>query len=202
MSSWYARGLLFENCNCQVVCPGHVHFSQECTHERCLGYWALRFDEGDFGGVDLAGAKVVLVYDSPPLMIDGGWRQRLIVDSAATPEQREALEAILLGRAGGPWEKLHQFVGEELETRSARIDLEDEERTKRVAVEGLLESSIETLRGRDRDDLVTLHNMYNQIHAAEQVVARGDSRYDDGAVSFTNEGTHGLWSNFDWRVSG
>ena len=59
MSSWFARGLLFENCNCQVVCPGHVHFSQECTHERCLGYWAIRFDEGRFEDVDLAGAKVV-----------------------------------------------------------------------------------------------------------------------------------------------
>jgi len=32
---WFARGLLFENCSCQIVCPGHVHFDQLCTHERC-----------------------------------------------------------------------------------------------------------------------------------------------------------------------
>jgi len=33
---WHARGLLFENCSCQLVCPGHMHFSQPCTQERCL----------------------------------------------------------------------------------------------------------------------------------------------------------------------
>ncbi len=32
--AWWARGLLFENCSCAVVCPGHFHFSQKCTHER------------------------------------------------------------------------------------------------------------------------------------------------------------------------
>ncbi len=44
---WWAKGLLFENCCCQVVCPGHVHFDQACTLERCTGYWAVRFDEGE-----------------------------------------------------------------------------------------------------------------------------------------------------------
>ena len=38
--TWWARGLIFENCSCTLVCPGHVHFSQPCTHERCVGYWA------------------------------------------------------------------------------------------------------------------------------------------------------------------
>jgi len=33
-----------------------MHFSQHCTHERCLGYWAIRIDEGTFGDVPLAGA--------------------------------------------------------------------------------------------------------------------------------------------------
>ena len=49
VSSWWARGLIFENCSCTLVCPGHMHFSQNCTHERCKGYWALRVDEGAFG---------------------------------------------------------------------------------------------------------------------------------------------------------
>jgi len=201
MPAWYARGLLFENCNCQVICPGHVHFSQECTYERCLGYWAIRLDEGRFGTVELGGRRAVIVYDAPRLMIDGDWRQRLLVDDGADPEQNTALETIFLGRAGGPWEKLNQFVGRELETRTAPIDISDDERIKEVAVEGLLEGSIETLRGRNRGALVRLENMFNQIHAADQVVARGDTRYDDGVVSFTNEGTHGLWSEFEWRVS-
>lgn len=44
---WWAKGLLFENCNCQVVCPGHVSFKQLCTHERCLGHWSIHIEEGN-----------------------------------------------------------------------------------------------------------------------------------------------------------
>ena len=200
MTHWHASGLLFENCNCQVVCPGHVHFSQSCTNERCIGYWAIRFDTGSFRDVGLGGCKVVITYDAPQLMIDGGWRQRIILDESTTPDQREALEVILSGQAGGPWEKLATFVGEALPTKVAAIDFSDEERTKHVAVEGIMEGSMETLRGQNRDEVVSLNNMYNQVHGSEQVIARGSTRYDDGAVSFQNEGTHGLWSTFSWRV--
>lgn len=197
---WRAAGLLFENCNCTVVCPGHTHFSQNCTHERCVGFWALRVDEGAWGGVDLAGVCAVLAYESPRRMIDGGWTQAIVLDAAAGRAQREAMERILTGRAGGPWEVLARFVGRRLPTRVAPIRVDDEPALKRVAVEGLMEGAVEAIRGRDPGRPVTLQNMFNQIHAPEQVIARGSSRFDDDALAWRNEGTHGLWSRFSWRV--
>ena len=44
--------------------------------------------------------------------------------------------------------------------------------------------------------------MFNQIHATEQIIARGDTAYDDGEIMVTTEGTHALHSHFDWSVSG
>ena len=41
-----------------------MHFSQLCTHERCKGYWAFRFDDGALGGVALAGVKAVIAFDT------------------------------------------------------------------------------------------------------------------------------------------
>ena len=199
MTTWNASGLLFENCNCTVVCPGHTHFSQNCTHERCIGFWALRVDEGTWGGVSLAGVRAVVAYDSPQRMIDGGWTEVLIVD-AAGEEQRRAMERILTGADGGPWEVLARFVGRRLPTRFEPILIEDQDALKRVAVEGVLEGFVEPIRGRDKSRAVTLVNMFNQIHAPEQVVARGSARYQGGEISFQNEGTHGLWSSFSWRV--
>ena len=90
-STWWAKGLIFENCTCQLVCPGHLHFSQLCTNERCVGYWAIRMDAGQFGAVSLAGARIVVVFDAPQHMIDGNWTEVLLVDEAATPDQRAAL---------------------------------------------------------------------------------------------------------------
>jgi hypothetical protein len=202
MTPWHASGLLFESCNCTVVCPGHTHFSQNCTHERCAGFWAVRVDEGAWGEVSLAGVRAVVAYESPRRMIDGGWTEAIVLDAAAAPEQRYGLERILDGSAGGPWEVLARFVARRLPTRVARIVVDDREALKAVAIDGLMEGRVEPIRGRDRTKPVTLQNMFNQIHAPEQVVARGSARYSDGTLAFDNEGTHGLWSRFSWRVEG
>ena len=198
--SWWASGLIFENCACTLVCPGHMHFSQLCTHDRCKGYWALRFDDGAFGEVSLQGQRALIAFDTPQRMIDGNWTQRLIVDPIASEEQRRALETILLGRAGGPWEKLHAFVANELPTEFRSIEMSDEGATKRISIADRLKGFVTQIRGRDRSKPVLFENCFNQIHASTQVIALGDTEYRDEAIVINNTGTHGLFSNFDWKV--
>ncbi len=200
MSDWWAEGLLFENCNCTAVCPGHIHFSQKCTHEVCHGFWAIRFDGGRVGEVDLAGVDVVVVYETPQVMVDGGWKQVIIVSDRAGVAQRRAVEEILTGMRGGPWEILARFVGDGRPTRIARIRIEEAPERKSVTVKGVLEGAVEAIRGRNRAQPVTFENIYNQIHDTTQVIARGSTRYDDGEIVIANEGTHGLWSRFRWSA--
>ena len=64
----------------------------------------------------------------------------------------------------------------------------------------LLEASVEDIRGWDRDLPVTFRNMFNQIHASTQTIARGETRGDIGGIRLRNQGTHGLHSRFEWRV--
>ena len=198
LDTWWAEGLLFENCNCTAVCPGHIHFSQRCTHEVCRGYWAIRFEAGRVGGTDLAGIDVVVVYETPQVMVDGGWRQRIIVSDRAGPEQRRAVEGIIAGRWGGPWEVLARFVSDRLPTLGAPVRIEDGPERKGVTVAGLLEGAVEAIRGRNRREPVTFANIYNKIHDSTQVIARGTARYDDGEIVIDNGDTHGLWSRFRW----
>ncbi len=200
-ASWWAKGLIFENCACTLVCPGHMHFSQLCTHDRCKGYWALSFDDGAFDGASLKGQRALIVFDTPQRMIDGNWTQRLIIDSIASTEQRRALEAILLGRAGGPWEKLHAFVANELTTEYLPIDFADEGVTKHVSIADRVKGFVTQIRGRDKSKPVLFENIFNQIHASTQVIALGDTTYRDETIVINNTGTHGLFSNFDWKVN-
>ena len=200
--AWWARGLLFENCACTLVCPGHMHFSQLCTHERCKGYWAMRFDAGMFGDVPLAGLRAVIGFDTPQRMVDGHWVQSLIIDRSASPEQRRALETLLTGKAGGPWEKLAGFVGTQLPTEFRPIEMADEGPTKRVTIAERLKAVVTQIRGRDKARPVLFENIFNQIHAPTQVVALGDAEYADAAITFHNTGSHGLFSSFDWAVTG
>ncbi|HVP72509.1 MAG TPA: DUF1326 domain-containing protein [Phycisphaerales bacterium] len=185
---------------CTLVCPGHMHFNQLCTHDRCKGYWALRFDDGAFGAVPLRGLRALIAFDCPQRMIDGTWTQRLIIDSSADGDQRKALETILLGRAGGPWEKLHAFVGTELPTEFRSIEIADEGVTKRVTIADRLKAFVTQIRGRDKSKPVLFENIFNQIHASSQVIALGDSEYKDEGIHFNTTETHGLFSNFDWKV--
>ena len=198
--SWWAKGLLFENCNCQLVCPGHMHFSQLCTHERCVGYWAIRVDEGRYEDVPLAGLKALIAFDSPQRMISGDWTEVLIVDDAASPAQRDAMERLLTGRIGGPWETLAKFVARRLETRYLPIEFSAEGGTKKARIAGLLETAISPIRGRDRTKPVLFENIFNQIHAPTQVLATGSTTYDDGVIRIDTTKTHALHSQFEWRV--
>ena len=199
-TSWFARGLIFENCSCTLVCPGHMHFSQLCTHERCKGYWAMRIDEGELGGVALGGTRALVAFDTPQRMIDGGWTQTIIIDQSASPDQRRALETLLTGGAGGPWAKLAAFVATRQPTEFRPIEFVDEGSTKRATIADRLKSVVSQIRGRDRSKPVLFENIFNQIHAPAQIIALGDSEYDDGAVRFSNTQTHGLFSNFEWSA--
>jgi hypothetical protein len=199
--AWHARGLMFENCSCQLVCPGHMHFSNACTHERCVGYWAIRIDEGQFGEVPLSGLKAFIAFDSPQHMIEGNWTEVVIIDEAATSEQRVALETILTGRAGGSWGLLAKFVSRWLETRFLPIEFSEEDATKRARIPGLLETSITQIKGRDRSQPVTFENIFNQIHGSSQVIALGQTSYDDGVIAIHTEKSHGLHSRVEWAVA-
>jgi hypothetical protein len=198
---WHARGLLFENCNCQLVCPGHMHFNQACTHERCLGYWAIRVDEGAYGDLPLAGLKALIAFDCPQHMIEGNWTEVVIIDEAASPPQRDALETILTGNAGGSWALLAKFVARRLETRFLPIEFAEDPHTKRACIPGVLDASITEIKGRDREKPVIFENIFNQIHASTQVLALGSTTYDDGVIRIATMQTHGLHSRFEWIVS-
>ena len=131
-------------------------------------------------------------------MIEGGWRVGLIVDERASRPQREAIEAILTGEAGGPWEVLSRFFGELVPTRFEPIEIASDGRTLSLRVGDLLEGSIKEIRGHDHSQPVSFDNIFNQIHSSRQVIARGSTSFDDGRQIIRTDGTHGLHSRFEW----
>ncbi len=100
---WWVKGLIFENCNCQLVCPAHFSFKQLCTHENCIGHWSIHIEEGEYDGKLLNDLNVIILYNTPQLMFSGGWTETLYIDHRADDKQRIAFERILTGKVGGPW---------------------------------------------------------------------------------------------------
>lgn len=201
LTPWSATGLLFENCSCQLVCPAHISFKQNCTHERCIGHWAIHIEKGRYGNITLDGCNALILYDAPQRMYEGGWREVFYIDESASPAQRDALESILSGQAGGPWAVLGRFVSERLSTRFVPIRFEDRGREKRMAIDGVFETEIAAIRARDDQGEALLVNLFNQIHSERQVLARGRTRVTDPGFPFEIDETHALYSQFSWEVS-
>ena len=84
-------------------------------------------------------------------MISGDWTEVLIIDEAASPAQREALETTCAARGAGPWAVLARFVGRWLDTRDLPIEVADEGTTKTCAHRRLLRRRRHRLSGAATD---------------------------------------------------
>lgn len=199
--SWFADGLLFENCSCQLICPAHISFKQDCTHDRCLGHWAVHIASGRFGEVDLSGLNVLILYDAPQRMYEGGWRQVFLFGERSSTAQREALTLIFSGRAGGPWEVLAKFVEQQLDSQVLPLQFEDQGRRKRFWIDGVFDTEVSAIRANNDQGDAMLVNLFNQIHSDRQVLARGTTVSTVSAFPFSNDKTHALYSDFSWSGS-
>ncbi|HKP17641.1 MAG TPA: DUF1326 domain-containing protein [Gaiellaceae bacterium] len=127
--TWRIAGEYFESCNCDAICPCRTVGGRpggRSTHGVCLGVLSWQIDEGHADGIDLAdlAAAFTIRYDDDEP--GSPWRFVVHVDERGTPEQREALAAILLGRLGGddvlrlPWVRK---PSELLDVRSSPIEI-------------------------------------------------------------------------------
>ena len=198
---WNAKGLLFENCSCQLLCPAHVSFKHTCDGDRCHGHWCFHIDSGQFNDVSLNNTNIAVVFDAPTTMYEGDWTQVFYVDEATSPAQRQALESIFSGHTGGPWSVLSRFVSEQLETRVVPMTFEDNGRQKTLVIPGIFETAISAVPGADGDGEAIISNLHNVIHGPVHTMARGKSRHTDSTLGFSVENTHALYSYFSWNVT-
>lgn len=134
-------------------------------------------------------------------MITGGWNEAFYMDQRADTTQREALEAIFAGTAGGPWGVLSRFVSKRYPTQFVSLRFEDDGRRKRMCADELLDTSVEAIRGKNKSKDAVMTNVFNQIHTADQVLALGQTRCAHPEFKFTTEESHALYSRFAWEVT-
>jgi hypothetical protein len=111
--------------------------------ERCQAALAFHFDSGEIEGVDVSGLSLALVGDAPALMSEGNWRVAMIMDAAASPEQAEAIAAVITGEKGGPMEGFAPLIGEMLGMETAPIEYVDDGRHHRLKVGGKMNIEVE-----------------------------------------------------------
>lgn len=147
--AWRLSGQFIESCSCNMLCPCWFGVPDLALQDQgwCATAAAFRVREGEADGVRPDGQTVAMAWDFPDVLFNGGGTGRLYLDAAASPEQREALDAIFHGQRGGPMAAVAALVSTWLPTRSERMTVEDEGDVITVAVGDI--GRVESRRLRD-----------------------------------------------------
>jgi hypothetical protein len=109
---WHLAGDWFDVCNCNIPCP--CTFAQPPSSGDCQGVLAWHIREGHYGDVPLDGLNIIAL-----AAFEGNiWADEtkaimgVFMDERAAARQREALQMIFGGRAGGFPAVFAELIGE------------------------------------------------------------------------------------------
>lgn len=148
---WEMKGPGLGNCNCDYGCP--CQFNALPTHGNCEAIGAMHIEKGHYGDISLDGLSWVALFHWPGAIHEGNATCQAIVDARATPQQREAILTILTGAAES--EQAMTFLDVFASTvtnmreplfKDIAFDINVEDRTARLTVNDLVDTTVEPLR--------------------------------------------------------
>lgn len=202
---WQVSGDWFDVCKCAIPCP--CTFAQPPTEGDCEGILAWHIGEGRFGDVGLDGLNVVALATFEGNIWTGAKADMaMFVDERADERQREALQTIWSGEAGGWPGDFGEMIGNVRGMEFARIDFEvdDDLGSWRVEIPGKLLGEAVALTGPtiEEGQRVQLHNAPGAEVGPGQVATWGTAttdRADAFDFSWERSGKSSKHFPFSWR---
>jgi len=143
-TKWEFEGDYFTWCNCDWGCP--CNFNARPTHGDCHGGGVYGIRRGRFGDTKLDGVNFALFYWFPGLIEKGNGAGRTYIDERAAPDQRQAIELIATGTAGGGvFELFHHLCSKWHPTIVTRIDFDLKDGRAETKVGDFMEAECDLL---------------------------------------------------------
>jgi hypothetical protein len=150
MTPWEIEGRELFNCNCSYGCP--CQFSALPTKGYCETMGAIAIERGRHGDVRLDGTKIGVVFQWPGPIHEGHGRCQPVLDSQASPEQREALLRIMSGQDTEPFATMFSVFASTLErvfepiVTAIEFEVDVDARRGRIRAPGVFELAGEPIR--------------------------------------------------------
>jgi hypothetical protein len=192
-ADWRLEGEWLKNCNCAFGCP--CDFNARPTNGECKGLLAMRIVKGHFNDVSLDGLCFAVTVQFPGPLHEGNGQAQPILDERASPEQREALGAILSGQNSAEGTLFHIFSL--IVTRMHdpvfapfEFSFDKEGRTARMVARGVLETEVEPIKnpvtGEAHRIQVVMPDGFE--HRAAEIASSNIGSM--GAIAFQTRGAH------------
>jgi hypothetical protein len=199
---WQITGDYFENCNCDVVCPCLLSPNQPLTSRPTAGACEVAFgfhiDRGSYGAAMLDGLNVAMIARTPGPMAQGNWSVALYLDERANEQQRQAIQTIFTGAAGGPIAALAPLISTVLGVKALPITFRKEGKHRSVEIPSVMQLSVHPLPSMDPDKEIWAVNAHP--FASEVAMAIGDekSTWTDYGMHWDNSGKNGHYAAINW----
>lgn len=201
---WSISGEYFENCNCAVVCP--CLFSTQApptaqpTEGACEVAFAFHLDRGTFGEVSLDGLNAAMIARTPGPMIEGNWTAALYVDERADDRQRDALQAIFTGQAGGVMGAFAPLIAEVLGVKTVPIRYAVEGKRRSVEIPGVMAMAVRPAASAIGEDKELIAVNAHPFAPAGVAIAVGEpgSTWSDYGLRWDNSGKNGHYAAIAW----
>lgn len=186
---WRINGDYVEACNCDAICQCIA--MQPPDGDVCTASFLFHIRDGQYGETDLSGLSVgLLVSTAEGVMFDPdtGWDVVLLMDETADTEQRDALDAIYFGRAGGIFAPVAEAHVKAADTETVPIEFSRDGGDFSVQIEDILVVETSTAQGFNEEiGRISPHPL-----TADHEMSTGVS--SQATVSYNDE--------FSWDVSG
>ncbi len=190
---WRVVGDWFDVCKCAVPCP--CTFAQAPTYGDCEGILAWHIREGHFGETRLDGLNVVGIGAFEGNIWAGETKvaMGMYLDERADDAQREALQTIFGGHAGGWPGEFATLIGEVrgLEYAAIEFEIADDLAYWRATIPGKVDARAEALTGP-----TTPPGTRVQVHNAPGAEVGPGQVATWGQATAANATTFGF--DFDW----
>jgi hypothetical protein len=202
MNSWQIKGLYFETCNCDYICPCiGSNLTAQPTEGDCKAALVFDIEHGEKDGVGLGGVAFIVLMHSPGPMADGNITVGLIVDEGASKEQVEQVVAIATGVDGGPMAALAPLVGKVAGVEQRAIRIERESMRYSVSAGELIEQSCEGVPGPAREgEPIYLDNTCHPANPRLALAKASNARFHAFGIDFENASgqKNGHFAPFAW----
>lgn len=121
---WHISGAYIASCSCAMAEHWPIDATLGDTHGGCKGVIVFAIQDGTSDRAELSGVTFAIVNIFPPDLAEEGWSMGLVVNESASIDQLQAIEGIISGRNGGPFEDMSGMLGEYIGNDRSPISIE------------------------------------------------------------------------------
>lgn len=180
-------------CSCDSGCP--CLFRSDPTKGYCDSIDTYHIRKGNYGNLALDGLNVVYLIRTPGNMLKGNGTGAIYFDERANAKQRQALETVFKGKAGGAPALLASLVSTWKGIKYVPTKVDAKKRS--VSIPGIVEYQLKPTEGGNAKKPIVIHNhAFEPAFAAAQMGIGVKSHYKDYDMQFDNTGKDGNWATF------